>query len=78
MPASGRESYIACISSKSSSFEATGRVSRAKRRPIESHMRSIGDNPRNKQGKEEVARVGLNKSLEQSLQRVGVYYLAEE
>ncbi|GFY25375.1 hypothetical protein TNCV_2484951 [Trichonephila clavipes] len=33
--------------------------------------------PANKQTKEEVARVGLNKSLEHSLQHVGVHYPAQ-
>ncbi|GFY05693.1 uncharacterized protein TNCV_4403601 [Trichonephila clavipes] len=33
--------------------------------------------PANKQSKEEVACVGLNRSLEQSLQHMGVHYPAE-
>ncbi|GFX46407.1 hypothetical protein TNCV_238691 [Trichonephila clavipes] len=33
--------------------------------------------PANKQAKEEVACVGLNRSLEQALQHVGVHYPAE-
>ncbi|GFT60397.1 uncharacterized protein TNCV_4971641 [Trichonephila clavipes] len=64
--------------SKSSSFEAAGRGSQAGLRPTKSHTCLIGDiYPENKQAKEEVAYVGLNRTLEQSLQHVGVHYPAE-
>ncbi|GFU69454.1 uncharacterized protein TNCV_2282231 [Trichonephila clavipes] len=41
MSACGREFYIACMRSKSSSFEDAG--SRVRRRPTKSHTCSIGD-----------------------------------
>ncbi|GFV92012.1 uncharacterized protein TNCV_1894481 [Trichonephila clavipes] len=41
MSACGKEFYIACMRSQSSSFEAEERGSRAKRRPTESHMCSV-------------------------------------
>ncbi|PRD20770.1 UNVERIFIED_CONTAM: hypothetical protein NCL1_53670 [Trichonephila clavipes] len=74
----GREFYIACMRSKSSSFEAAGRRSRARRLPIKYHTCSIRDiSGANKQVKEEVACVGLNRSLEQSFQHVDMHYPAE-
>ncbi|GFT01198.1 uncharacterized protein TNCV_3373201 [Trichonephila clavipes] len=39
MSVCGRELHIACMRSKSSSFEAAGRGSRARRRPIKSYTR---------------------------------------
>ncbi|GFW99200.1 uncharacterized protein TNCV_3009681 [Trichonephila clavipes] len=77
MSACGREFHIACTCSKSSSFEAAGRGSRERRRPTKSHTYSIGDIFTNKQAKEEVACIELNRSLEQSLQHVDVHYPAE-
>ncbi|GFU86545.1 uncharacterized protein TNCV_4479811 [Trichonephila clavipes] len=64
MSACGREFHIAYMRLKSSSFEAAGRGSQARRRPF------------NKQANEKVVCVGLNRSLEQSLQHVGVHYPA--
>ncbi|GFV46361.1 hypothetical protein TNCV_3232501 [Trichonephila clavipes] len=43
MSACGREFHIACMRSKSSSFEAAGRGSRARCRPTKSLTCSIGD-----------------------------------
>ncbi|GFU78825.1 uncharacterized protein TNCV_4771881 [Trichonephila clavipes] len=43
MSACGREFHIACKRSRSSSFEAAGRCSRARRRPTKSPTCSIGD-----------------------------------
>ncbi|GFV03795.1 uncharacterized protein TNCV_1877431 [Trichonephila clavipes] len=43
MSACGKEFHIACMRSKSSSFDATGHGSRARRRPAKSHKCSIYD-----------------------------------
>ncbi|GFU42237.1 uncharacterized protein TNCV_4554191 [Trichonephila clavipes] len=47
MSACGREFHIACMRSKTLSFEAAGRGSRARRRPTKSHTCSIGTLARN-------------------------------
>ncbi|GFX66901.1 uncharacterized protein TNCV_999401 [Trichonephila clavipes] len=77
MPVCGRELHIACMRSKSSSLKAEGCGPRARRLPIKCHTCSIRTYPGNKLPKEEVACVGLNRSLEQYLQHVGVHYPAE-
>ncbi|PRD30147.1 UNVERIFIED_CONTAM: hypothetical protein NCL1_27303 [Trichonephila clavipes] len=43
MCACGKEFHIACTRSQSSSFEAAGHGSRARRRPTKSHTCSIGN-----------------------------------
>ncbi|GFX37247.1 uncharacterized protein TNCV_995221 [Trichonephila clavipes] len=63
--------------SKSSTFEAAGCGSRARHRPTKYPTCPIGNISGDKQVKEEVACVGLNRSLEQSLQHVGMHYPAE-
>ncbi|GFX90718.1 hypothetical protein TNCV_3195361 [Trichonephila clavipes] len=68
MSACGREFHIACMRSKSLSFEAAGRGSQVGHRLTESHTCSIGDYP---------AISRSNRSLEESLQHVGVHYPAE-
>ncbi|GFV76629.1 hypothetical protein TNCV_4728491 [Trichonephila clavipes] len=62
--------------SKSSIFEAAGRGSRTRRYPTKSTRAQYVTYPAIKQVKEEVACVGMNRSLEQSLQHVGVHYPA--
>ncbi|GFS87939.1 hypothetical protein TNCV_3426891 [Trichonephila clavipes] len=66
MSACGREFHcfpIVCMRSRSSSFEAARRGSRASHRPTQSHTCSIGDKSGEKQAKEEAACVVLNRSL---------------
>ncbi|GFU56580.1 uncharacterized protein TNCV_1407201 [Trichonephila clavipes] len=72
-----KEFHISCMRSKSSSFETAGCGSRVLRRPTKSHTCSIGDISGEEVGQEKVACVGLNRSLEQSLQHVGVHYPTE-
>ncbi|GFY23089.1 hypothetical protein TNCV_3763291 [Trichonephila clavipes] len=75
MPDFGSEFHIACMRSERSSFEAAGRGSRARHQnPTRAQYTSY---PANKQAKEEVACAGLNRSLGQSLQHLGVHYPAE-
>ncbi|GFX87174.1 hypothetical protein TNCV_2059451 [Trichonephila clavipes] len=75
MSACGREFHTACMLSKSSSFEAAGHGSRARRPPTKLTHAQKATYPENKQAKEE--EVGLNRSLEQSLQHVDMQYPAK-
>ncbi|GFS81964.1 uncharacterized protein TNCV_1790411 [Trichonephila clavipes] len=52
MSACGKEFHIACMRSKSSSLEAAGRGSRARRRSTKSHTCSISDISGQKAGQE--------------------------
>ncbi|GFY14408.1 hypothetical protein TNCV_1021731 [Trichonephila clavipes] len=65
--------HIVCLRSKSWSLETAGRGSLTRCQPTS----QLATYPVNKQAEEKVACVGLNKSLVQSLQHVGVHYPAE-
>ncbi|GFU34106.1 uncharacterized protein TNCV_3199101 [Trichonephila clavipes] len=75
--ACGREFHFACMRSQVSSFEVVGHGSRTRHRPAKSHTCSVGNITCDKQDKEGIASVGLNRSIEQSLQHVDVHYPAE-
>ena len=76
MSACVREFYIDCIQSQNSSFEAAEYGLRGSPRPTKSKHAQYATHPANKQAKEEVVCVGLNRRLEQSLKHVGMHYPA--